>query len=355
MKIGESNRVNRDSLRIFIVIIIVITIIISLIEYTPPFFFWLKEIGRNFVISLSIGSVILIFDSIFNLTNIERKLINFIKVFVSFALAGILGGGIAWLINDFLFGFNVTHPTIFFLKTSGLSVAFGLGVSSYFLLRERFLHASKKLSQKEINEQKLLRLNKEAELKALRAMVNPHFLFNTLNSISSLIYEDQKKAEDTTQKLSSLFRKILNASEREFHPLHEEINLVEDYLKIEKVRLESRLNYKINVDPETSDFLVPTLILQPLVENAVVHGISKLKNGGIINIICKKKNENLFATIVNSKKKNDTMNENRFGISGIIERLELHYADYYSFDITQKENEFTVNIKIPQKANGNGK
>lgn len=346
-------RDKKNSLKIFIAVILVITLIISLIEFTTQFHFWLKEIGRNFVISLSIGGFILVLDYFFDLTKIENKFIDFLKVVVSFAAAGFAGGALAWLLNELLFGFNVTHPFAFFLKTSGLSIAFGLGIFSYFLLRERFLIASKKLIQKEINEQKLLRLNKEAELKALRAMVNPHFLFNTLNSISSLIYEDQNKAEDTTQKLSSLFRKVLNASEKEFHRLSDEITLVEDYLKIEKVRLEDRLNYKINVDPQIEEFFVPTLILQPLVENAIVHGISKLRGGGSVNVHCSKSAADLSVTIRNTKKPDEPVNENRFGISGILERLNLHYGENYSFNIQTEQDEFIVEMIIPAEANGN--
>ncbi len=346
-------RDNKSSLKIFIAIILVITLIISLIEFTTPFHFWLKEIGRNFVISLSIGGFIFVLDYFFDLTQIENKFFDFLKVVFLFAAAGFAGGAVAWLLNDLLFGFNVTHPFAFFLKTSGLSIAFGLGIFSYFVLRERFLNASKKLIQKEINEQKLLRLNKEAELKALRAMVNPHFLFNTLNSISSLIYEDQTRAEDTTQKLSSLFRKVLNASEKEFHRLSDEITIVEDYLRIEKVRLEDRLNYKINIDTQIDEVLVPTLILQPLVENSIVHGISKLKEGGNVNILCSKSASKLSVIIKNTKRTDEPVNENRFGISGILERLSLHYGENYSFNIQTEQSEFIVEMNIPAEANGN--
>lgn len=355
ISVNKSNRVKRDSIKIFIGIIFIITIIISIIEYRPPFLFWLKEIARNFVISISISGIILIFDSFFDLTKIQNKIPDFIKVVVLFALAGIIGGALAWLINDLFLGFNVTHPTIFFLKTSGLAILFGLAIFSYFLLRERFLNASKKLSQKEVNEQKLLRLTKEAELKALRAMVNPHFLFNTLNSISSLIYEDQRRAEDTTQKLSSLFRKVLNASEKEFHSLSEEINLINDYLRIEKVRLESRLNYNIEIEPGTESCLVPTLILQPLVENSIIHGILKLKKGGNVNIYCGKRGAELTISVINSKKENNLINQNRFGLSGILERLKLQYGENYSFDINNEINEFKVEMIIPVEISGNEK
>ena len=180
-------------------------------------------------------------------------------------------------------------------------------------------------------------------------MINPHFLFNTLNSISSLIFDDPNKAEDTIQKLSSLFRRILNTRESEFHELKEELSFIEDYLRIEKVRLGDKLQYKINTEKEIEGTLIPALLLQPLVENAIIHGISKLKNGGQLDINCSKTEDNIIFEISNTLDQNVSPNNRRFGISGFIERLDLHFGNSYTYETTNTDGIYRVKLILPEK------
>jgi two-component system sensor histidine kinase AlgZ len=122
------------------------------------------------------------------------------------------------------------------------------------------------------------------ELEALQARINPHFLFNTLNSIAALIREDPVRAEAMTLQLSSLFRYTLTAPRRGLVTLDEELTIVEGYLAIEQGRLGPRLTYTIDVDPPLRDYRLPALTLQPLVENAVKHGIASALRGGSVRV-----------------------------------------------------------------------
>jgi two-component system, LytTR family, sensor histidine kinase AlgZ len=127
-------------------------------------------------------------------------------------------------------------------------------------------------------------LAQDAELKALRAQLNPHFLFNSLNSISALTTLDPKRAREMCVLLSDFLRRSLRLQERPTVPLSEELDLLRAYLAIEQIRFGARLQVAWDLGPDTESLLVPTLLLQPLVENAIKHGIASLPEGGTVRI-----------------------------------------------------------------------
>jgi signal transduction histidine kinase len=139
------------------------------------------------------------------------------------------------------------------------------------------------LRQRAVAQESLARLATQAELRALRAQIHPHFLFNTLNSIAGLIQMDPKRAESLVEELSELLRYRFRVA-REFIPLGEELSLVSSYLDIEQVRLGARMRLERDVQPEALAVPVPPLILQPLVENAVTHGIARKVEGGCVKL-----------------------------------------------------------------------
>jgi len=314
--------------------IIVITIIISLFDFHPNLYFWFIEILRNLVISASISFTIFFLSIILRVNKVILKWSYFLLTTILFAFGGFLGGLIAWGINDLLFGFNITHPVFYFIITSALAIIFGLIVYGYISIQDKFKKTAAKLAEKEIVEQKLINLKTKAELEALRAKVNPHFFFNTLNSIASLIPENPEKAEEMVERLSHLFRYTLDTSYHELVKLSEEMEFINEYLEIEKVRLVERLNYKLEFDDKLVDFSIPGMLLQPLVENSIKHGISHLKRGGEISISCKKEDENCVIQIVDSGVGFDksTITEG-FGLNGVKERLNLHYKSRYDLKI----------------------
>jgi LytS/YehU family sensor histidine kinase len=133
-------------------------------------------------------------------------------------------------------------------------------------------------------EARLRESTARAELSALQARINPHFFFNTLNTISSLLAEDPNRAADVVQTLADLFRYTFKAASAGPVALHEELDFIEGYLAIERARFGDRLRVLWDVDPAVRTILVPGLILQPLVENAVGHGVAPLSGGGTVRI-----------------------------------------------------------------------
>ena len=139
---------------------------------------------------------------------------------------------------------------------------------SYLIWKEK-----ENLNEKELELSRLRELKTKAELDALHSKVNPHFLYNALNSIADLSITDGKKARKMTVALADLFRYSINYSNNNYSTVKEEVEMTEVYLQIEKIRFEDKLNYTVNVDDELGHYLVPRFILQPLVENAVKHGL----------------------------------------------------------------------------------
>jgi signal transduction histidine kinase len=133
-------------------------------------------------------------------------------------------------------------------------------------------------------EQELVELAATAQLAALRAQINPHFLFNSLNSIAQLIRADPDRAEACVERLAEMFRYVLRYGEKDFVPLAEELEMARAYLDIERARFGDHLRVETHVDPPSLQHLIPNLILQPLVENAVRHGLSRKRGGGTVRI-----------------------------------------------------------------------
>ena len=167
---------------------------------------------------------------------------------------------------------NVVEHTV-------IALVIGLPI---FLLQLRMEELKYKLQEKELEQARLQKLKTQAELHALQSRINPHFLFNSFNSIASLISTNATKAEQMMVQLSELFRYSLNSQESNFVTVEEELKIVETYLDIEKVRFGDNLDYQIQVDPELMQQQIPRFLIQPLVENAVKHATSKVKQGELL-------------------------------------------------------------------------
>jgi sensor histidine kinase YesM len=178
----------------------------------------------------------------------------------------ILGAALALLVCSRIFDFEaITLST--WIALGGILIAFPLIHGT-----ETALRYYRQLREKERLEKQLRSLAAQAELTALKAQINPHFLFNTLNTIAQLVYNDPALAEATVERLAELLRYVLAGSERGLVPLEEELAFVEGYLEIERARFGERLRVTRQVAPEALSVPVPSLLLQPLVENAVEHG-----------------------------------------------------------------------------------
>jgi two-component system, LytTR family, sensor kinase len=179
-----------------------------------------------------------------------------------------------------------------------------------------------------------------AKIAALRMQLNPHFLFNTMNSISSLMRIDIEAADCLLEQLSSLLRMTLERRDVQLIPLHEEIEFTETYLAMQDRRYTGRVTRTLSVDPELHDALVPAMILQPIVENAYVHGLSKLDSGGRLDIAVSKQGQQIRTVITNSGlglkiAPAEPTNGHGVGLANVRNRLRLHYGETCAFSVRE--------------------
>jgi hypothetical protein len=207
------------------------------------------------------------------------------------------------------------------------------------------------MKRKIAEEERLRAMATEAELKALKAQINPHFLFNTLNTIAALIHSDPAQAETTVERLAGMFRYVLAGSERGSVPLREELAFVDDYLKIEQVRFGERLRFDGRVAPDLLDVPVPSLILQPLVENAVRHGQG---SDGTVDLALEVKldSDHVAITITDQGPGMPVPQANGHlsghGLRNVNERLQKTYGQAYGLQITANTPKGTqVRLRIP--------
>lgn len=194
-------------------------------------------------------------------------------------------------------------------------------------------------------------LTRDAELKALKAQVNPHFLFNSLNSISALTSADPEKARDMCILLADFLRMTLGLGEKVSVPLSEELSLVDRYLAIEKVRFGVRLQMQEQIDDATRAVQLPPLILQPLVENAVTHGIANLSAGGFIRLSSAGHNGRVLLTIENSFDPESTpARKSGLGLKNVRQRLEALYGDSANLQVSAGNETFRIELSLPANA-----
>lgn len=201
----------------------------------------------------------------------------------------------------------------------------------------------------------------EARMMALRMQINPHFLFNAMNSISSMMYSDVRAADKMLEQLSCLLRISLERGPRQLICLREEMDFIEMYLSLQDIRSSGQVRQDISIDPRLYDALVPTMILQPLVENAYVHGLSRVSTGGLIEITAKGEGGQLSISVRNSGVGLKAANGNGargtgVGLSNIEKRLHLHFGDKSDLAIHEIANDMVeVKMTFPQMfATGNG-
>jgi signal transduction histidine kinase len=254
------------------------------------------------------------------------------------------------LVCSRLFGFEVV-PSAAWLTVAAMVIAFPIVHGTEIALR--FL---RQVQEKERQEGQLKALATEAELRALKAQINPHFLFNTLNTIAELIHADSIQAEATVERLAEMFRYVLNGSERGLVPLEEELAFLEDYLEIERVRFGDRLRVTREIVPEALGLLVPSLVLQPLVENTLRHGLGA---DGSIELGIAIRTDGNRAVIAISDRGPGMPARHKIGegpghgLDNVDQRLRKTYGEAYGLEIGENQPRGTiVTLSIPSGAKG---
>ena len=187
-----------------------------------------------------------------------------------------------------------------------------------------------------------------AELQALRNQLHPHFLFNTLNSVASLMHEDVQAADDMVGDLSHLLRVYLSANDEQEVRLRQEIHLLDTYIRIQKRRFEGRLSSLLDVPVELLDAAVPSLLLQPIVENSIVHGIAPCPSAGYVKVSVSRNGSMLNLQVVDNGLGLQNNHSEGIGLSNTRSRLRQLYDDRHSFEISNREGcGVAVRISLP--------
>jgi two-component system, LytTR family, sensor histidine kinase AlgZ len=223
-----------------------------------------------------------------------------------------------------------------------------LSVTFYYILLAE--QASREAQERALQARVLAR---DAELKALRAQVNPHFLFNCLHSISALTSSDAAKAREMCILLADFLRTTLRLGGKESITLEEELALVRGYLAIEKVRFGARVHMEEDVQKETLAVTVPPLLLQPLVENAIRHGIANLPEGGVIRLRAQRSGDSVSIAVENSFDPDSPSSlKTGLGLDNIRQRLDARYGQDAKISVRADNNIFLVDLRLPALRNG---
>ena len=212
------------------------------------------------------------------------------------------------------------------------------------------------VNQRRSAEMEALRLAliaQTSQFHALRSQLNPHFLFNCLNSLRELVDEDRNRAKKVIELLSDLLRYTLRADRVETVFLKEELGAVEDYLALEKVRFEERLRTRFDIDPQSLETRIPPMLLQTLAENGVKHGIARLPSGGELAVVTTLLNGTLRVEVFNTGELSEATNGSAVGLDNARERLRLMYGDGASLTLAAAGDcKVVAEVVIPLRTNG---
>jgi len=233
---------------------------------------------------------------------------------------------------------------------------FGVWVLFYVLVATfHYVLAEFELRHEALEREAALALQAQrAELQALRAQVHPHFLFNSLNTVNSLIGYDPEKAREACVLLAHYLRGTLRAQDRALVPLRDEWSLCEHYLKVEALRFGDRLRVEVEFDEAANNSLIPSLLLQPLVENAMTHAIAPIEEPRPLRVRAERRGERLALRLENGVDPAPRARDGGVGLSNVRARLFAHYGDSASLRIERDAERFVVLLDLPAGPPDNG-
>jgi LytS/YehU family sensor histidine kinase len=230
-----------------------------------------------------------------------------------------------------------------------LAVVFGLGAFAYASMRDQLRRTEDRLHEKEVAEARAEKLVAEARLRSLESRLHPHFLFNTLNSISALIRVDPARAEQIVGRLSALLRSLLDTSSRPLIPLAQELAMVEDYVDIERARFGDKLRARIEVPAELRDAQVPPLSVQSLVENAVKHGITRQRSGGEVLVTASAEHGQLTIEVSDTGNGFElTAIRAGHGLDSLVRRLDALFSAEARVSASRRGDRCVVQMVLPR-------
>ncbi len=273
------------------------------------------------------------------------------KIILSHALGGFITS-IIWLSLGYFFITSIFPSSLsyrsFFYST--LPWRFLIGLLFYFLITTFYyvIIYYTGFQERIIKESELENLIAQAELKTLKFQINPHFIFNSLNSMSALTTIDPEKARSMILKLADFLRYTLANNEKQKNKLKEELHNIKLYLEIEKIRFEDKFDFIENVEPACLESYVPNMILQPLIENAIKHAVYESIEKVILKLECKRVNEFLKISLENNYENGNSKPKGAgIGIKNINDRLELLYNRKNLLQVKKENNIFRVDLYIP--------
>ncbi|WP_348263373.1 histidine kinase [Telmatobacter sp. DSM 110680] len=360
--IDASGKLSKQSLRAFkafcrdiwIVpaIAVVIAILILVIEHAH-----LSHIGTRFLGSF-IYAIFIGFPTALSLNWIGFRyterfprfiFVIYIVVLTATATCGCLIGGVVIQLAGIIpSGFYWREVQSAWPTCLVINLVFGLSITSYETLRHRLQDATLELRTRQVEQERANKLLVEARLSSLESRIHPHFLFNTLNSIASLIPSDPQRAEDTVGKLASLLRFSISSNQTSLVPLAQELKIVRAYLDIESTRFGQRLQYEISVPDTLGDFKVPPLALQTLVENSVKHVVAHRGQPSSIIISGAKRGSDLELAVTDDGPGFSLADISAdHGLGNLVGRLELLFGQAAQLNVRQAGEKTTVSITIP--------
>jgi sensor histidine kinase YesM len=280
------------------------------------------------------------------------KVLDVFKIFGLLMLTTVLFYLSFTLYIRFTYTFIYERIDVFDHPSQGLknNIIFLLNYGIYFFIWAVFYVAIKSLMELNKSREERLELEsslKESQLNTLKGQINPHFMFNSLNNIRGLMLEDVNKARNMLTSLSETLRYSLTKSGVDAIALEDELEMVDNYIELSKIQFEDRLEYKTAIDDDALHVKIPPMLIQMLVENAIKHGISKLKQGGTVEVRTQLHEGWLEIQVANSGNLASTENTTQVGLENIKRRIALLYGEKGKFALREINDQVVATIKIP--------
>ncbi|SNR13946.1 sensor histidine kinase [Tenacibaculum jejuense] len=246
--------------------------------------------------------------------------------------------------------YNLVHQKGLDAKNHIMTVSTFLNIFLFILFWALFYISIKTIVNSEKRRVEYLKLQsslKDSQLNTLKGQINPHFMFNSLNNIRGLMLEDVEKARDMITRLSELLRYSLSKSSDSTIKVKDELEMVHNYIELSYIQFEDRLTYIENLDQDLLNQEIPPMIIQMLIENAIKHGISQQKKGGVVQLDISEEDKNLCIKVANTGQIEKGKSSTKIGLKNISDRLQILYGNNASFNLNETEDQVIAHIKLP--------